>query len=249
MTRIDIDTFKSIDNENTGALLDDQGSDSSVVKSHKGDHGLSTREIVQTSLAEALKQHDASAVIMVELPTDTYFAVNAASLKFLISRGFQGVYLSFQRPFSNVASLFSEYGIDDGKLLVIDGATSLSGEPQGQHKGCVYFSAAADIDALTQMIYVALQGLKGKKKFVFIDSLTTLALYRSFDETIKFAHVLAKIIRRKEFAHGTLLFNVAADLSEQGVVQDVACFVDQVINVADAVEQYVDNVIDAGLYT
>ena len=58
-----------------------------------------TQEIIEKSLTEAIQKHEQGAVIMMELPRDAYFESNIFTIKLLIDSGFEGVYISFHRPF------------------------------------------------------------------------------------------------------------------------------------------------------
>src|ERR1051326_4714274 len=121
------------------------------------------------NLEEAIKKHSEGAVIMMELPTDNYFGSNIDSIKLLTSKGFEGIYVSFQRPFSNIEPILSKQGIDTKKLFFIDVASAMNGEEREGNSRCIHISDEIEIDQLVRAIYLTLPKLKGKKKFVFID--------------------------------------------------------------------------------
>jgi hypothetical protein len=73
--------------------------------------------------------------------------------------------------------------------------------------------------------------LKSKKRFVFIDSLTTITLYKPLSETMRFSEFLVRTVRKDEAENITLIFNVAKDLAQKRFIRDVAFHVDQVISV------------------
>ena len=54
---------------------------------------------------------------MMELPTDSYFESNISSIKLLASKGFGGVYISFQRPYKNISSLMKQEGINMNNII------------------------------------------------------------------------------------------------------------------------------------
>ena len=78
-----------------------------------------SNELVRHSLADTIKKHGQGAKVLLELPIENYFMVNAASVKFLVDNGFEGVYVSFQRPFENITHWFKQKGIDTDKLCLI----------------------------------------------------------------------------------------------------------------------------------
>ena len=184
-----------------------------------------------SNLAEAIQKHDGGGVIMLELPTETYFELSTASVKFLTDNGFEGIYISFQRPFKNISSFFKHQEIDMNKLLIIDGATAYCGEVQDRNPRCVQISPAIDIDGLVQTICTSLSKLKSKERFVFIDSLTTMALYEPFSEMARFSEFLISALRKRDIKNVTFLFNVSEDLSQKRFIKNMARYVDESIHV------------------
>ena len=182
-------------------------------------------------LETAIKKHERGAVIMMELPADAYFDKNITSIKILTELDFDGIYISFQRPFKNLFSLFEKQGIDINKLLFIDIATALGEHEQEKHTRCVHISPNIDIDELVRAIYTSLPKLKGKKKFIFIDSLTTITLYKPLSETMRFSEFLVRSVKKHEVENVILVFNVAKDLAQKKFIKDIALRVDEVITV------------------
>ena len=178
-------------------------------------------------LADALKKHKEGSIVMMELPTDAYFESNISSIKLLASKGFGGVYISFQRPFKNISSLLKQRGINLNNLIFIDAATAVGGEAQESGGKCVHISPDIDIDELVRAIYTSLPKLKSKKKFVFIDSLTTIALYKPLSEILRFSEFLIRMVRNQEIEN--VIFNVAKDLAQKKFIRDIAVHADEVI--------------------
>ena len=184
------------------------------------------------SIEQAIMQsYRRGVIIMIEPPTDAYFEVNSSTIKLLTSKGFHGIYISFQRPFKNVSSLFKTKGIDVSELLFIDAATAFSGEQQHEDMHCIHVSQALDIDELVKAIYTSMPKLKSQKKFIFIDSLTTIALYKPFSEIMRFSEFLVGTVRKVDEGNIILIFNVAKDLAQKKFIRDVAFRVDHVITV------------------
>ena len=181
------------------------------------------------TLKETIKKYENGAVIMIELPTESYFEASSSSIKALMNEGFEGVYISFQRPFKNVFSLFFDKGINVDGLLFID-ATTAPDERILEDSKCIHISEKIDIDELVRAIYTSLPKLKSKKKFIFIDSLTTIALYKPLSETMRFSEFLIRTVRKNETENMILIFNVAKDLVQEKFIKDIALHVDDVIS-------------------
>jgi len=187
-------------------------------------------EIIKKSLIEAIKKHENRAVIMMELPTDSYFETNIKSVLFLTKQGYDGIYISFQRPFKNITSLLEQNGIDTNKLYFIDVATAFAKESQEKNTKCLHISSTIDVDELVRAIYTSLEKLRGKKSFVFMDSLTTITLYKPLSEIMRLSEFLIRTVRDHEPHNIILILNVAKDLAQKKFIQDIAFHVDEVIS-------------------
>ena len=75
-----------------------------------------------------MKIHKEGRVVMMELPAEAYFKAASDTIKSLVINGFEGVYISFQRPFANVQSLFEQQKINGSKLFIVDVATAFAQE-------------------------------------------------------------------------------------------------------------------------
>ena len=189
-------------------------------------------KLIEKSLSAAINRHKKGAVIMMELPEDAYFEANIATVKLLTSKGFEGVYVSFHRPFISISSLLKQMGVNINNLLFIDVATAFAQEEQEKNPRCAHISSAIDIDELVRAIYTSLDRLKGKNRFIFIDSLTTIALYKPLSETMRFSEFLVRTVRKHEVENVILIFNVAKDLSQKKFIRDIAMHIDETISVS-----------------
>lgn len=183
-----------------------------------------------SSLEVVLSKHREGAVIMIEAPAEGYFEANSQTLKHLIQDGFRGVYVSFQRPFANLASSLGENGVDISKVAVIDAAAACAGVSAGAIPLCTPVSSEIDIDELIRAIYTSLEKIPGRKKFIFIDSLTTVALYKPLSEVMRFSQFLISTVRRREVQDVFVVFGVAQDLANKPFIRDVALQVDDVVS-------------------
>jgi len=115
------------------------------------------------SIEEALQHipapENAGHIIMREVPTEGYFEDNSMMIHQLINQGYQGIYISFQRPFKNVIDHFQKEGIDTNMILFIDAASALSGDAQAEDEHCIPISENINIDELVQAIYQSLSRL------------------------------------------------------------------------------------------
>ena len=191
---------------------------------------LIRRNYYKTFLNQFLKDHENGSFVLLESPAESYFDYNLQSIDFLLNEGFEGVYVSFQRPFKNVADNFIKQGIDLNKIFIVDGATACISEKQKENPRCVNISSDMEIDDLVKIIYNSLQELEGHKKFVFVDSLSTFALYKSFSEVLRLPKNLLETLKDSSCGNVTLFFNIAEELSKDILVESMSSYSNEFIH-------------------
>lgn len=174
-----------------------------------------------------INKQKANWIFLLEIPEEKYFEVNIETIKILVKKNYSGLYVSFLRPYQNLVSVLKGEGIDTDKISFIDAASSQA-EVQGKEtEKCAYISKELDIDELTSTIYTMLPKIKGKDRFLFIDSMTTLTLYQPLSEALRFAEFLSRTLR-KEKIKGVVI-NVAKDVTQKKFIKDIMLHVDKVI--------------------
>lgn len=185
--------------------------------------------ITQKTFSIPLEEIDLGSVVMMEHSADQYFAANTQMIKQLLDQDYVGVYISFQRPFSNIKQMLSNEHIDIDRIKFIDAASALTGEQQITDSHLITIDEQLAVDDLVRAVYTSLESIPNDKKFIFIDSLTTITLYKPLSETMRFSEFLVSTVKKKK--NITLFFNVAEDLAQKRFIKDIAFRVDQVINV------------------
>jgi len=181
-------------------------------------------------LNERLKDLDKDAVVIVESPVENYLQANISSVKSMLDNGFEGVYLSFQRPFKNISGLFEKEGIDLGKLFVIDFATAFSNSDQEINSRCVNVGPDVKVEDMVNTICSSLEKLSQDKRFVFVDSLSTFALHEEFSETMRFSEFLINTIRKNKINDVIFVFNVAKDLAKRRYIENISVYANEHIH-------------------
>jgi len=192
-------------------------------------------KIGKTNVTKLIGKHVARQkdkwIFMLEVPEDKYFDVNIESIKVLVKKGFSGVYVSLHRPYENIVSLFKKNKININKLHIIDAASSQAEIKGKETEKCTYISKQLNIDELTRAIYKMLPRIKGKNKFLFLDSITTLTLYQPLSEVLRFAEFLSRSLTKKDV--DGVIVNVAKDLSQKKFIKDIVLHIDEVIKIGE----------------
>ena len=209
--------------------------------------GKTSDKILIDYLDDTIKNHINGSMILLEIPSEKYFEMNTTSIKYLTDNGYHGVYLSIQRPIYNVGNLFKQKDIDLKKIFFIDCANSDQKQNTDNSYKTLNVSLSIDVDKLGDLIFSNLKQIKSKKKFIFIDSISTLALYKSSSDIIRFSDFLLNIIKAKKEDNVTIVINVAEGLTLKEYVKDISDHADEVINIVRNIEKYTDDLIDANI--
>ena len=170
-----------------------------------------------------LMKHENGGFFVFKLPTNFYWKSMVHSVKYFLDSGFKGVYLSFQRPYNNMFSLFSQFDIDPRNVYILD-LTNIDNDRQND------FSSTNFKDMRSQ-IFSFLNELNSSKKFVFIDSITTMSLINSDKWVNSFSDFLINTTDEKKSDDIYLIFNVAKELANKKIVRNITSTADAVLDV------------------
>lgn len=180
---------------------------------------------IENAVSEAIERHMQGGVIMLQLPAEEYFESNAASVRELTRRNFEGVYVSFRWPYRNIASMLEQRGADAKRILFVDTA------PGGNGGRCVHISEKIEVDELIKAINLSLPRIRSAKKFIFIDSVAAIALRNPLSETMRFFEFLSRTVKRHDTPEVLLIFNITRDGAARNFIRDSVIRVDETIEV------------------
>jgi len=142
------------------------------------------------SLEEQFDLRDSKIFLMVMNPL-AYSEKNLEILKIFVNqRNFSGVYVSTNRPYEIMVKMMINNSIDATNLFFID--TTSEKCKKSRFYLCVSPSSLTEISIA---IPEALKSLQRNKKFLILDSITTLLKYNSREAVLEFVKFLASKIR------------------------------------------------------
>jgi len=188
------------------------------------------RKKINHGIKQKLKSSEEGSIVIIQTPSDNYLETNISSVKTMVDNGYEGIYLSFQRPFKNISSIFEKNHIDLEKIFVVDCASVFSNSNPEINQHNVNIDSNVKIDNIVEKICKSIDYLKGDKKFVFIDSLSTLALHKSFTETLRFSEFMINKVKKNKSDNVTFIFNVAKELGKKRFIQNIDVYADQHIH-------------------
>ena len=114
--------------------------------------------------------------------------------QFVNKRNMPGVYVSFSKPYDTLKKTLKDI-IDLELVTFIDGMTMTTIGRSEQREGCFYLSSLTNLSELGIAISQAVKSVPGEKKFILIDSLSTLFIYNNKDSVSKFMHYIIGNLR------------------------------------------------------
>ncbi|MFH0885438.1 MAG: hypothetical protein V1861_07050 [Candidatus Micrarchaeota archaeon] len=178
---------------------------------------------IAQSLGTAMKRHEKGAVIAIEIPPAAHLKANAASVSLIMGMGYSGIYLTFHVPFEDILSDLKSQGADMDKIIFVTCDAKKSGESR-----CVIVPKGCNVNDIIVAVGVALPKLKSAKKFIFVDSLTTLSASRQLAEALKFSEFLKRLIKEREVDMVILAFD-SNDAVHMKFIEDTAIHVDEIV--------------------
>jgi hypothetical protein len=123
--------------------------------------------------------------------------------------------------------LLEKEGVDYSRIIFIDSITRQLGGEEIDIERCIYLNSP-DPTLIQMAIEQTMDRIFSENRFIYIDSLSTISLYKSFETLLKFIRYITGKIRIKGFI-GTI-FSVEKEINESYYSQ-IALMVDEVIEV------------------
>ncbi len=125
-----------------------------------------------------------------------YQKINIGIIKKLVNEDkTPGVYVTLNKPYKTLKSLFEREKIDSSLILFIDAVTNTKDKRLEKTKDCLYIGSPENLSDISVAMDEAVRAVPGEKKFVFFDSLSTLLIYNQPGTIAKFIHFLAGKMR------------------------------------------------------
>lgn len=143
-----------------------------------------------------LKDMQEPGIILALTSAKDYNEANIDFLKYLIyTKNEPGVYLTFNKPYSTMKQIMEKENIDSRMIIFIDAITLPSGGKSDNSDRCLYLNDLRNLSDLAIIIDEAVDAIPFDKKFLFLDSLSTLLLYNNTGGVAKFVHFLTGKLR------------------------------------------------------
>jgi len=135
-------------------------------------------------------------VVLATVPAKSYQKTNIKLVKYLTkNKNIPGVYVTLNKPFETMEPLFKKSGIDTEMIIFIDAVTKTAGGKITKTKNCLFIGNPENMSDISVAMDQAIRALPKKDKFLFFDSLSTLALFNNIETVARFIHFLSSKMR------------------------------------------------------
>ena len=177
---------------------------------------------IAEKIDEAIK--NGAEVILIRVGAKKYVEASLEIVKYLVKDS-EGIFVTLNRPYSSMKKLMAKENINLDKILFIDALTRQIGGEEIDADRCIYLTSP-DPTQMCLAIERAMGMVNSDRRFIYIDSLSTISLYKSLETLLKFIRYMVGKIRIKGFI-GTI-FSVEKEIDDAYYSQ-IALMVDEVI--------------------
>jgi len=166
-------------------------------------------------------------ILLLETSADQSFETSLASVQFLSKKNDSGIIISASRPYSNLMKIYNDKKIDTNKIFIID-LISKSQDAAVEADNVKYLDNVSALTHISLAISDYIKALPGKK-FIFIDSITTMLIH---NEPYVFTRFIHSILTRMRINGVEGLLISLTDRTNQDVRAEIAQLCDKVVKIS-----------------
>lgn len=127
--------------------------------------------------------------------SENYEKINLHILDILLKNKNSGGYITVNRPYKNIIDMLKKNKIDHKNIFFIDCITKSAGGNVSKEKNCVFIDSPDNLTELSIEIHNYIKKTKNEKKFLLIDSLSTLSIHNNPLTLLRFIHYITGKMR------------------------------------------------------
>lgn len=159
-------------------------------------------EELQASLVPKVMGMADNHILLLLSKNESHAAVIPTVLDVLIrKRGMAGVYISVSRPHESILSMMHAAGIPASDIQFIDCISSMTGKvPQAAGGNVVFVENPSSLEEVSMYLDKSLKSITNPKKFIILDSLSSMLIYNSDKSVKEFTHFIINRMRLENIA-------------------------------------------------
>ncbi len=186
-------------------------------------------------LKQLLPQHQRSPtgkIVLLDIPQQVHLQVITQVMNVLIKdEGCSGVYMTTMKGYPELVSLFTQSGLDPGKIYFVDVISKMYGLEPRETPNCEYISSPINTQSISNAITAFLGRIKEKKKFLVFDSLTTILLYNSLPRIVEFTTTLSEYLKSQHVEGVLVMLSTAKGSTNDKLISALGPVIDDIISV------------------
>jgi hypothetical protein len=162
----------------------------------------SIRFDIQDTLNVKLREIAENKVVLISSKSENHSQIVSNVLDILVNkRDMGGVYLSVTRPYDFILSTINPLGISSSNIYFIDCISLMAGKaPSQKSENVVFIENPSSLEEVSMYLDKMLIKVQNKKKFLILDSLSSLLIYNTDKSVKEFTHFLINKIRLENVA-------------------------------------------------
>jgi len=167
-------------------------------------------------------------ITLLQVPIENAASVNLEAIKTLQSLDYQGIYITLSKDYPELTRLLKEKGVNLDSLVFIDGISQMYAVEKVNSPQVSYVAGPVSVDEISKQVTQIAPTLKGNKKFVFLDSITTVLLYNSLERTLKFTEFLTQSLKMLQVVG--IVVSVSKGFANEQLIKELTKISNEVIN-------------------
>lgn len=160
-----------------------------------------------------------------------YAQANRELLKHYVNKKkYECVYVTVNKPFEAILDIIKKEKIDHKKVFFIDCIKEITSSGIEGEGNCMFVGSPNDLTNISIAISEMVGRMKGRKKILFFDSLSTLTIYHEHHSVEKFAHFISNKMREWKMAGAFISLKKESD---EKLISMLSQFCDKMIILND----------------
>ena len=171
-------------------------------------------------------------IVLLDMPQQSHLQVITQVMNVLIKdEGSSGVYMTTMKGYPELSNIFTQNGLDLSKIYFVDVISKMYGLEPKETPNCEYISSPINIQSISNAITTFLGKIKGNKKFLVFDSLTTILLYNSLPRIVEFTTTLSEYLKSQHVEGILVMLSTAKGSTNDKLLNALGTIIDDTISI------------------
>ncbi|MDD5191565.1 MAG: ATPase domain-containing protein [Candidatus Nanoarchaeia archaeon] len=167
-------------------------------------------------------------IVLIKVPSKKIVETNTNILKHYVSvKGYNIVYVTVNKPFSELIEGFKKIGIDTGKIFIIDAVTPRRMTNGNRSGNAVFIGSPKELTNISISTTSTVKELTGAKILIF-DSVSTLLFHNDFGTVKDFIRFISNKMKELKVTFAMICIK---DMTDEKMISQLSSFADKIIEI------------------